>query len=247
LLVFLLLKLNPMGIFDSDTKLSASTLHGIDDGVSKLVVAFGVTEDPLISIKIDRLLDGESSESLLVAVDHLVRADNLGRSENFSLHFLRSHVQLETPLSHAFLIKELFAHALDSFNLFIRSDSGLGESITHSSTFTNIVRDSIDKAKLRREEEGVITSLDLEERLFGLADFHLVLGVKVISDRSFFSLILEGHGHRRHFEDNITDDVCPLVAPVGDDGMTTVLKFDHLFPVVLVLSVPLQLVDLLEA
>ena len=203
--------------------MSASTLHGIHDGVSKLVVALSVAKDPLVSVKVDRLLNGKSPEGLLVTVDDLVRADDLGSRKDFSLHLLRSHVELESPLSHAFLIKELFAHALDSLDLLVRPDSGLGEGITHSSAFTNLVRDTIDEAEFRREEEGVVTSLDLEERLLGLSDLHLVLSIEVVSDRSLLSLILEGHGHGTVLEDHITDDVSPFVAPVGDDGMTTIL------------------------
>jgi hypothetical protein len=212
-----------MRIFNSDAKLPTSTLHGLHDGVSKLVVALGVAKDPFVSVKVDRLLDGKSPENLLVTVDDLVRADDLGSRKDLSLHLLRSHVELESPFSHAFLIKELFAHALDSFDLLIRPNSRLSKSVTHSSTFTNIVRDTVDEAEFRREEERVISSLDLEERLLGLGDFHLVLSIEIVSDGSLFTLILEGHGHWTVLEDYITDNVSSFVAPVGDDGMTTVL------------------------
>jgi len=247
LLVFFLLQLNPVRVFNSDAKLPAGTLHSVYDVVGKLIVALSIAEDPLLFHKVDGLLNGESSESLLVTVDDLVRPYDLGSSEDLSLHLLRSHVQLETPFSHAFLIEKLLAHVLDSLDFLSRHDSSLSQSVTHATAFADIVGDTIDQAELWREEERVITSLNLEERLLGLADFHLVLRVEVVGDGSLFALILEGHCDRRIFKDDIADDVSSLVAPVGDDGMATVLKFDHLFPVVLVLGVPLQLVDLLKA
>jgi hypothetical protein len=157
------------------------------------------------------------------------------------------HVELEAPLSHTFLVEKLLAHILDSFDLFFRLNSSLCQHVTHSLALLDIIRDTIDKAEFRREEEGVITSLNLEERLLGLLDFHVVLGQEVVSDRSLFALVLELSLDRVGSENNIVDDVSSLVAPVGNDGVTTVLKLDQLFPTVLGGRVLPDLVDLLEA
>ena len=48
-------------------------------------------------------------------------------------------------------------------------------------------------------------------------------------------------------KDYIADDVGSLVAPVGNNGFTTVLEFNHLLPMVLVLGRLLDLIHLVEA
>jgi len=92
----------------------------------------------------------------------LVRPYDLGSSEDLSLHLLRSHVQLETPFSHAFLVEKLLAHVLDSLDLLSRQDSSLSQSVTHATALADIIGDTVDQAELWREEERIVTSLNLE-------------------------------------------------------------------------------------
>ena len=59
--------------------------------------------------------------------------------------------------------------------------------------------------------------------------------------------MLKGHAHRVYIEHNITDEVGPLVAPVGDDGLVAKLKSSNLFEAVLIsLALISQLHDSLE-
>jgi hypothetical protein len=72
--------------------LSARSLHGIKDIVSHLIVTSRVTKNPLVFLEVDRLLDGQSSEDLFVAVDDLILPENLRSIENLSGHFLSFHI-----------------------------------------------------------------------------------------------------------------------------------------------------------
>jgi len=179
-------------------------------------------------------------------VNDLIRLENHGRIEDLCLHFLRLHVKLETPFCHALLVEKLFAHVLDLLDLLGRRNSGALKSVAHTFTLADIIRDTIDEAELWRKVETVFTCSYLEERLLWLVDLHLICLFKVISDSDLFSLVSESHTYWACCKVNIADDIGTLVTPIGNDSVTAILKLDHLFPMVLVLGVLFELINLLQ-
>ena len=73
---------------------------------------------------------------------------------------------------------------------------------------------------------------------------HVVASGEVLGDASLFTLVLKSHRQRVRRELNVSDNISPLVAPVGDDRVPSKSSLDQGFPMMLPLRVPLHLVDL---
>lgn len=215
--------------------------------LSLTLITLGVNHDPLVLLEVDRVLDGQPSQSSFIAVDDLVALEDLGRAEDVSAHGLRGSFQLESPVLDALLVEELLRHILNLLDLVLRSDSGLSESITHASAFLHFVGDSINEAEFRRKVEVLVLVLDEEKRLLGTSNDHVVMALEVLGNTDLLALEVELHGHGTEVEFNVRHNVSSTVAPVGNHALSRVLKLDHLLPVVLVLGTPLHLFNLLEA
>ena len=73
------------------------------------------------------------------------------------------------------------------------------------------------------------------------------MALEVVSDANLFVFELEGLGNGILVKFDVSDDVGPLVAPIGNNGLSTEFKLDTLLKVVLVLGLVCDLVDSLEA
>lgn len=158
-------------------------------------IALSVNHDPLVLLKVDRVLDRKSSQRCLITVNDLVTLPNFRRAKSMSLHGLRFRTKLETPLFNTLLVEELFAHILNLLHLILRSDSSLCQSIAHASSLFDIVRYTIDKAELRRQVKVLVLVLNKEQRLLSISNYHIVMAIEVLSDTDIFTLVLEFHSH----------------------------------------------------
>ena len=84
--VSLVIKLDPVGLFNSDAQLYASLSERIVDIVRSIVIAAAVASsllgalvdhDPLIFQQVDSLLDGKFTKHIFINVDHLVLLEDL--------------------------------------------------------------------------------------------------------------------------------------------------------------------------
>ena len=121
----------------------------------------------------------------------------------------------------------------------------MSQGITHASALLDLVRYSINEAEFRREVEVLVLVLDEEERLIGASDYHVVMALEILSHADLLSLEVELHGYWTQSELNVSNNVGPSVAPVGNYTLSRVLKLNHLLPVVLVFGIFLHLLDLL--
>lgn len=127
----------------------------------------------------------------------------------------------------------------------MRRDSGLGEGVTHSSSFLDFVGDTVNEAEFRGEVEVLVLVLNEEEGLLHVSDHHVVMALEILSHADLLALEIELHCDWVQAELDVSDNVSASVAPVSNDTLARVLKLHHLLPVVLVLGVPLHLLDLL--
>jgi len=95
--------------------------------------------------QIDCLLDRQSLQRLLTALNHLTRAEqlDLGSTQAEAIQRDRDLLDLETPVLHGTLSGQLVHHVLDLSDLFLRRDASHGQGIAHASTLPNRVRDTI--------------------------------------------------------------------------------------------------------
>ena len=244
--VLFAVELDPLRLLNLHAKLPAGHLESLEDLVGRVVLPGTVDEDPLFLLQVNRVLHRKPPERLLVTVDDLVLLPDLGLAEHVRPQLDRIHLKLQTPVSDTLLLEQVSAHLLDLLDLLLRSNPGLGQSVTHATSFSDLVRDAVDQAELRREVEVAILVLDEEEGLLGVGHVHVVTSSEVLSHASLLALVLERHGERIRGELNVGDDVGALVAPVGDDRVTGERGLDQGFPVVLTFGAPLHLVDLGE-
>ena len=70
------LKLNEFRIFDSNFQLTTSLLHCGDDFSCYSFVSLVVHDDPLFALKIESMLDGESSQNLFITANYLIISED---------------------------------------------------------------------------------------------------------------------------------------------------------------------------
>ena len=109
-----------------------------------------VDHDPLLEAQVVGLLDGQTLEGLLVAVDDLVGREHLDlRGSKAEALQLNGHLlNLQSPVLHRSLLCQLIDHLLDLSNLVSRRDSRHGQGITHPSPLSDRVRHSVQQTEL---------------------------------------------------------------------------------------------------
>lgn len=167
--VSLVIKLNPVGLFNSDTQLYASLSERIVDIVRSIVVTAAVASsllwalvdhDPLIFQQVDSLLDGKFTKHIFINVDHLVLLEDLRSSEDSLTAELNWVARKgDIPVFQDLLLHQEVHTVVDLSHLLVRVDSADGKGVTHTRTSADGLRDAIDSAELRRQMNETVTVL----------------------------------------------------------------------------------------
>jgi hypothetical protein len=66
----------------------------------------------------------------------------------------------DVPIFHRLLAQQRLHHLLDAPDLFRGLDSGLGQSVSHASTFAHTFGDTVEQTELSRQVELVAGCFD---------------------------------------------------------------------------------------
>ena len=160
------LKLYVGRILDLDLKHAAGVFEGLYDLVSDIVVASAtmprLLEDnhPIFSRQVDRLLNRQPSQDLLIDVDNLVILENLSSTEHSGLDLGRSRLKLKSPILHRVLLHQGVKHPLDALHAVSWRQLGLHQGFSHAGALADVVGYTIYDGKLRWEVQKVIAHLD---------------------------------------------------------------------------------------
>ena len=135
---------------------------------------------------------------------------------------------------------------MDLGDLVLRRDAGHSQGIAHSSTLPDRVRDSIEKAKLYWQVLVLLTHLDKEARLVRVTDNFVVNDLEIAGQLSGLIVPDKLVSERSHIEVNIVNAVRAFVTPVGDDRLARKLHSHNLLPLVVRVSLLLELHNTLE-
>lgn len=180
-------------------------------------------------------------------MNQLVGSDDLGCVKNEGVNGDGLGLNLDSPILHGFLLEQRGAHALNLGDLLLGSDTGARQSISHSGTLSDRVRDTVEDTELRGQEVLVVGDLDSEKGLLGVSDLLLISLCEVFGDGNFASIVLEDAVFGVLGEVDLVDDVGSLVTPIGDDGLAHELKVHCVLELVLSVCLFAQLVDSVEA
>jgi hypothetical protein len=193
------------------------------------------------------VLHWEASKRGFIAVDDLVGLQDLGRAQLGGPQLDGLHLQLEAPVLYTLLLEKISAHLLDLSDLLVGTDTCCGQRVAHTSTFSDLIWDTVDETELGRQVEITVLISDHEQGLPGISHVHLVGLCEILSNANLLSTMLESHRHGVRREIDIMDNIGALVTPVSDDGVSDEGGLDRGLPVVLVLEVALHVLDLGEA
>ena len=146
-------------------------------------------------LQVHGVLDWEASKSGFIAVDDLVRLQDLGRAQLSSAELDGLHLELETPVLYTLLLEKISAHLLDLSDLLVGTDTCSRKRIAHSSTFSDLIWDTVDETELGRQVEITVLISDNEQWLSRISHVHLVGLCEVFSDANLLSTMLESHRH----------------------------------------------------
>ena len=82
-------QLDPLRLFNLHVELLAGHLEGFENLVRRIVLSTAIHNDPLFFLQVDRVLDRQPAQGLLVAVDNLILAPDFWGAENVSLQLDR--------------------------------------------------------------------------------------------------------------------------------------------------------------
>lgn len=118
LFAFLIIKLNPVWLFNFHFELVASFSNVIIDFISLFKPSLTIDHDPFILKKRGTLVDRQFTKSLLIARQRVVaHADDLRSCQDGTLDADRSVLNLQVPIFHRLLILQLITHVLDFLHL----------------------------------------------------------------------------------------------------------------------------------
>lgn len=143
--VLLASKLDPVRFFDFDFELVRSFAHVVVDGIGNTVdsVRLFVDHDPLTSEKMSSLRDWKLPQSVFITPNHLILGNHLRGRKDIGHHLNRILVNHKIPIFDGFLTEKLSDHLLDPSDLFLRIDSRLGKSISHTWSLSYAVWNTI--------------------------------------------------------------------------------------------------------
>lgn len=224
--VSLVFELNPVGLLNSNAELNAGLSQRFIDIVGSVVVAASiatlllgalVAHDPLLVKEINTLLDGQSSQNILINVNHLIFFENLRRGKD-SLVSEVDWVALnsDVPVFEHLLLHEKAHTVVDLSHLLLWIHSADGKAVAHARAGSDGLGDAIDSTEFRRQVDQTVSVLDDDQRLVEVCDCLVVDLRHVLSDTDLLLIIHElglcGVGGEIY----PADDVGPLVSPVSD-------------------------------
>ena len=258
IVIVLALELYPVRLLDADFELLARLQEVVVDAVGDIEVGplalvgpfrVLVDHDPLLLVQVDGLLDRQSLQLLLAALDQLPRLQNLDlrRTQAEAIERDRILLNLNTPVLHRSLIREGLHHLLDLSELVRGVDPGGGERVAHASALADGVGDAVEQAELRRQVLVLLAHFDQEAGLVRIGHNLVVIDLEVAREFGIFTVPDELVRQRGHLEIDIVDAVGAPVAPVGDDGAVVELELHRLLPLVVAVAFALDLVDAVQA
>mmetsp|Transcript_55466 Transcript_55466/g.76271 ORF Transcript_55466/g.76271 Transcript_55466/m.76271 type:complete len:216 (+) Transcript_55466:906-1553(+) len=125
--VLLIIKLNPIWLFNFHPKLSTSFCDIVVNVISLIVPSISIDHDPFLFKKRCTSVNWQSAKSRLIARQSLiVHTNDLRSSQDGTLNTDRGVFNLQVPIFHRFLILQLITHVLDFLHLLTWSASSMG-------------------------------------------------------------------------------------------------------------------------
>ena len=257
-IIILVLQLDPVRLFDFDleqlARLSERAVNAISDlevRALTMVRLIGVLvdHDPIFARQIDCLLDRQPLQRLLTALNYLARAEQLNRRSTEAEAIQRDGhlLDLESPVLHGALTCELGHHSLDLVDLLLRGDAGHSEGITHASTLSDGIGNTVEEAELHGQVVMLLSHLDQEARLVSIGHRFLVDDLEVAGQLDWLVIPDELVGQRSNIEGDIVNAIGALVAPVSDDRFVSELHANDLVPLVVGMARLPKLVNAIQA
>jgi hypothetical protein len=103
-------------------------------------------------------------------------------SKYVGLHLDGVLINDEVPVLHSLLVEESFDHLLNPANFLSGVNSSLCEGISHTSSFTYRVWDTVKQTKLSGQEELLLSNFDEEHGLLNLSYPLVVSAQEVLSN-----------------------------------------------------------------
>jgi hypothetical protein len=206
-----------------------------------------VTNDPPFVDELDRLLDFEAPQNILIDVDNLILLKNqrLGK-DRLLAHLDGSRVDRDVPVTEDLLVHQETDDILDFLHLLVGADAADSQTVTHGWARSDRIGDAVDSTELRRKVDVLVSVLHHDERLLEVGDGLIVHDFHVLSHRDLFVVVNELFRHWVGVPVDSRDPVSALVAPISDDARVYDLKLNQFFELAVVSGVSFKVIDFVE-